>query len=334
MTIKQIAALAQVSPTAVSFVLNDRPGVSPEKREEIKALLLAHGYQLKRRDATLAPKHIKFVKLRTYYQNDEFATNVLNAIEESIASYGFQLSITSLAPKQGTQALENLEGEQIDGIIFLATSFTKDYLKVSTKLPFPAVYIDYEEQLDSMHQINTINADNYQAAYTAVRHLSSLGHKRIGYLKSSQETHCLARRFLYFKQHMATLGLSFHPDMVIAIDVTANAVEQQVAQALQSLRDMPSAFIAENDMLAANCIYALHSLGFSIPQDISVLGFDNAPIANLLMPKLSTIDVNMKELAAAAVDRLVMLMQSQRAPTHINVGVNLIKRNSTKLHLG
>lgn len=330
MTIQEIAELAGVSPTAVSFVLNDRPGVGPEKRAKIRLLLEKYGYQVKQRQPAAKPSgHIKFIKMRAAYQNDYFAAGLLDAVERSAARLGYRISLANLTPESDIRDLFANESEPIDGMIYLASSFTQHEVRQTMKLPFPAVYIDYEEEPDNLYQLNTVNADNDQAAYLAVRHLLSLRHRRIGYLKSTQPMGCLRQRFRFLRQHLSAFGMGMSDQHVIEVDLSQEDLDWQLARKFAALGDLPDAFIAENDVIAAAAVYAMHHMGCRVPEDISVIGFDNTQIAQRMTPGLSTIDVSVDELAVSAVERLQNLIRAPHTAIHIQVGVQLVVRNST-----
>lgn len=333
MTVREIAKKLGVSPTAVSFVLNNRPGVGAENRARIREMLLANGYEIRQTKQAAPSKNIKFIKMRTSFQNDYFAVNILDAVERRATQLGYQISLTTITPDTDLSALLFKEREPVEGIIYLASSFTKKELKKTCRLPFPSVYIDFEEDPENLYRINTINADNYHASYLAVRHLYSLGHRRIGYIKSVQQLGCLNERFRYFKQHLSSLGLGLLPEHVLTVDLSKDDLEVQLWRKIKALRTMPTAFVAENDVVAVGLLYALLILDYRVPEDISIIGFDNSRISELIRPALSTMDVNVEELACTAVDRLIHLIQEPRAPIHVNVGVRLIKRESTA-HIG
>lgn len=330
MTIREIAKALNVSPTAVSFVRNNRPGVGPENRKRIQQMLIANGYDIQQYPPPAQWKYIKFIKMRTSYQNDFFAANILDAVERYVAQAGYQLSLTNATPDTDFSALFSDEKVQIEGIIYLASSFTKTDLRKTASLPFPSIYIDFEEDMDHFYQLNTVNADNYYASYLAVRHLYSLGHRRIGYIRSLQQLGCLKQRLGFFKQHLSMLGLSILPEHMIHLDLSSpDNLEVQIWRYIKNLQSLPTAFVAENDVIAAGLLNALLISGYDVPQDISILGFDNSRISEMIRPTLTTIDVNADELAHMAVDRVLSLINGSRSPIHINVGVHLVKRSST-----
>lgn len=333
MTIREIAKQIGVSPAAVSFVLNNRPGVNPEKRHMIKKVLLENGYTLKNHSPSTsqhhsdAPKHIKFVKLRTRYQNDDFAACILDAVEQSAKEKGFHLSITNMDHEDYRKVFSSFGKEKIDGIIFLASSFSESLLDSMAEIAIPLVYIDFENR---HHAINTVNADHYHGTFLAVRHLLELGHTRIGYLRCKQRIGCLQQRFHYFKQHLTALGGQLEPDNVIEVDMLSPHLEDDMCGIFAQQKRLPTAFVADNDTIAASCLYALQRRDIKVPQDISIIGFDNAQISSLIFPRLTTIDVNIEELGRSAVERLQALMRHpQRSAVRINVSVNLVEREST-----
>lgn len=330
MTIGEIAELVGVSPTTVSFVLNNRAGVSPERRAEITRLLLDNGYTLKSTPsskATAAPTNlIRFVKLRSRYQNDDYACCVLDAVEKSAKENGFDLSLLNI---NGDSAADfaSLSNSSADGMIFLASSFTENLLEYTSNITIPCVYIDFGF---IHHSINTVNADTDNGMYLVVKHLHELGHKKIGYIRSKQQIGCLRQRFECFNQYLYEFCHTTEPFCVLDLDMTAPAPEEQLYQEFSKLSELPTAFVTDNDTIASACLYAIQKLGLDVPKDISIVGFDNALISSLIIPRLTTVDINFDELGHIAVERLKSLIENpHRSAIHINVDINLIKREST-----
>lgn len=331
LTIREIAKQASVSPATVSLVLNNKPGVGPQRRKEIQTLLLENGYQIKEPAANAAPrKQICIVKYRANHKNDEFSTIILDTIEEYANRAGYAVNLLNIDEHTYEQRLSNLDYASLSGIIIFASEITDTCLNYTMRLPVPTVYVD----IFSNHQsINTVNADQRLIAHLAAKHLYNLGHTRIGYLRCSPSRGYLSQRFHYFQSSLRELGMHLVPEFIFNINLFDDNLDEILRTSFADIADtlnFPTAFFAEGDIFAASCIQVLTSMGFRIPQDISIIGVDNTTIASFTSPPLTSIDVNTSELGHMAFDRLMQLMQDPRRPVmHCYIEPFLMRRDST-----
>lgn len=330
MTIREIAKLANVSPAAVSIVLNDKPGVGPQRRKEIQALLIQNGYQIKSKTcATQRKRQIGFVKCQEKYRYgvDEFSSVILDAIEESANQSGYSVLIVNLSSSNYEQKLSSLDYENLDGMIYFASEISEDCLNFSLQIPLPSVYIDI---FSSKKSINTVNVDQREIAYLAAKHLRMLGHRQIGYLKTSPERGHLRHRLPYFRAAMHDLDMQLLPEFLFNFDIFAEDLDEQMRIAFSRVSKFPTAIFSEGDQLAANGLRILKDMGYRIPEDISIISVDNTSISQFITPKLTSIDVNMKELGQLAIERLLLLIENPTRPVlHSYITPFLVRRESS-----
>ena len=328
MNIRELAKLAGVSPTAVSFVLNGRPGVSRENRSKIKQLLLENGYILKNEEKKpTSDKKICLVKCRSNYKNDDYSINVLDAVEQSAKHFGYSLNVMNISQSNYASVLADIDYVAIDGIVFLASEFTPECLKYTLRTPIPTVYIDIYADFEP---INTINADQRLGSFLAARHLHSLGHRKVGYLRYFPLHGCLNQRFLYFKSTLHRLGMELDPNFIFEIDFTGEDAETQIKAALQNATELPTAIFADSDIIASSCVQLLQQQGVQVPQDVSVLGFDNTKLSSFVTPKITSIDIQAYETGQLAMERLHNLIEGPaQHVVQSYVSPTLIIRDST-----
>lgn len=328
MTIRDIAALLGVSPATVSLVLNNKPGVSAQRRKTIQAALTRYGYQIKSLPETAAPpKQICCVKYRTNYENDEFSISILDAIEEYANQSGYTVSLVNISHDTYERKLLSLDYSNLKGIIFFASEISEDCLNYTLRFPLPAVYIDI---FSMQKNINTVNADQRQIANLAAMHLKNHGHTSIGYLKALPERGYLGQRFSYFNDTLKSLDIHLNPQFIFSFNMLEQDLNEQLERAFSGIETFPTAFFAESDTLATSCISALKKRGFRIPNDISVVSVDNTKISQLTTPELTSIDVNMCEMGRVAVERLLQLIEDPSRPTlSIYITPSLIRRESS-----
>lgn len=328
MTIREIAKQAGVSPATVSLVLNNKPGVGAQRRQQIQTILLENGYQIKENKPLQAKrKQICIAKYRVSYQTDTFSTSLMDTIEMYANLAGYSVNLLNIDSNTYQQKLSTLDFSNVCGIIFFASDITESCLNDTMQLPIPAVYVDI---FSSHKSINTINADQRLVAYLAAKHLHNLGHRQIGYLRCFPTRGYLSQRFSYFKTSLLEFGMQLMPSFVFDVNLYSDHLEKTLGAILEDVCTFPTAIFAESDIIAASCIQVLNSLGYRIPEDISIIGVDNTSIASFTSPPLTAVDVNTQELGRMAFERLLQLMQDPTRPVmHCYIEPFLKRRGST-----
>lgn len=328
MTIREIAKKLGVSPAAVSFVLNDKPGVGAQRRQMIQQALLENGYEIHQTEKkNIPPKQICIVKFRATHQNDEFSIVVLDAIEEYANRAGYTVHLLNIDQNTYEQKISAMDFSALQGIIFFASDMQEDCLHFTIRLPLPAVYVD---AFFSDQSVNTVNVDQRLIAYWAADHLYRLGHQTVGYLRCVPTRNELSHRFFHFKTAAERHGMQIMPDFIFDIDNLPDRIEQALQAAFAQVQEFPTAIFAESDIIAAKCIHLLTMMGKKVPEDISVIGIDNTTVASMASPPLTVIDVNARELGRMAVERLVQLICNPDRPVvHSYIEPFLVRRSST-----
>lgn len=332
MTIKEIARQAGVAASTVSLVLNDKPGVHPQTRARVAALLTENGYEIRKNNPQpLEHGEIKFVRYRAAghksERNEDFYVGLLNGAERSARHAGFSLSISNLDGARLPEMLTQLAAQKnLTGVILLASEMDAAQLGLLDGFPLPLVVIDSPFQHISL---NSVSMDNLSGAFQAVRHLYGLGHRRIGFLRGAVELGGLHCRYLGYQRAMSDLGLLVSPDWVIDIDLLFDQATEQMLRYLSGRRDLPTAFFAGNDIIAAGCVRAFLQAGYRVPEDVSVVGFDDGVMSTFVTPQLTTLRVGRRRMGEMAVERLLAVHRGDRAIVKSTLGVRLIERAST-----
>jgi LacI family transcriptional regulator len=159
--------------------------------------------------------------------------------------------------------------------------------------------------------VPAVVAANHGGALQVMDYLIGLGHRRIGFIGGSDHAHSAIRRFQGYKDGLASAGLRYDPALVAAGDFTVQR-GQAAAQALLALPERPTAIFAANDLMAFGVMVAARDLGLRIPQDLSVIGFDNIPETMLVSPRLTTVDQSIREMGVLGAQLLIRLIQGER----------------------
>ena len=215
-----------------------------------------------------------------------------------------------------------------DGIILLATELSRaDYVPFF-KSGHPLVVLD-SSLVDS--QCDTVLINNFQGAYDAVAELIRQGHQQIGYLRSQVPIYNFSQRHLGVISALADAQLTLQPEYVCSVEPSIEGSYRGVSDWLDDQPAMPTAFFADNDIIAFGAMKALKEHNLKIPEDISIIGFDDLPYCDIIDPPLTTIKVYKHSLGKLAVDRLISRMHGEVAEVvRIEVATELVSRNSIK----
>ncbi|XOQ14318.1 MAG: LacI family transcriptional regulator [Shouchella clausii] len=337
MKIDDIAKIAKVSKSAVSLALNGKPGVSQETRERILKIAEKHDYNP--RPFSKAPnnnksKIFRFVActhtgiITDQYQSQSFFMELINNIDQSITSKGYSLIISSINVDSLEQEITNLEKQQrSSGILMLGTNLTEEQIKAVAKLQPNLIVLDTcFETLD----VSFIVMNNALGAYQAGEYLVELGHKKIGYVESNSRMYNFNMRKRGFQKVISENNLMIKPEHIFQMSPTDVSVQEAFKQSILNLKgNLPTALFCECDYMAISVIKTLNDLNLTVPEDISVIGFDNITESKIISPELTTIHVKKDKISSLAVEKLTReIDHNEDVKMKIFVDTELIVRKS------
>lgn len=329
MTLDDIARLAGVSKTTVSLVLNDKDGVGAEKREEILHIVEETGYQWKARSKKQGQRStIRFVKYKDQgfmvEQNGDFISRITDGMEQMANRNDKVLSITNVSAADLEEMIPKINEEEDLGIVFLATEFHPDQADMLKKFHAPIVVLDNEMKWQNC---NVVVMDNVYAIYVAVNHLYEMGHRRIGHITTQYPVSNMEARTRAFGDVMQSFGLVWEPRYAYT---TADDIASYCDSLLGQLNpdDLPTALVADNDIIAINALLALDKLGKRVPEDVSVIGIDGLTISAITRPELTTVCLEKTRMGRLAIERILSIAEGDSAPMKIFTGARLIQRKS------
>ncbi|MFC5467308.1 LacI family DNA-binding transcriptional regulator [Cohnella suwonensis] len=341
MTMDEIAKLAGVSKSAVSIAINGKPGIGTETRERILKIAQEHGYAPKNReeDQDSPARSITFlvfansgIVLEQYYQQP-FFRELIHHIEVRSRMSGYSLLFSSVDMGSFERDIRNLaEEKQGDGIILLGTNLDKQHIEeILARLSTPLVVLDTCFETLPVH---FVQINNVMGAYQAGSHLCELGHKNIGYIASNIRMRNFDDRKQGFIAALREHGLEIEEGNEFSIAPTIlssqESLKSQLTAYLQTGRPLPTAYYCECDYIAISAIKTLTELGFRVPDDVSVVGFDNISESVIVSPELTTVHVEKERMAQLAVDLLIQSIESEPAAKHkIMVDTRFIERLSS-----
>ena len=334
-TIKDIAALAGVSPSTVSRVCNDNPSISKETRDRVRKVMAELGYEPGTAAAVPAANSIHMVgivlppSLISAYRNP-FFLETIRGISEFCNPRGVITSVvTSASDEEAMAAVRRLvSSRQIDGFIFLYSKQDDPVGEYLCEEGILYVVVGTPQQFRS--QTICIDNDNLSASREATDFLCELGHQRIGYMGgSSSFFHCRDRKAGY-QLSMMQHGLKIDPSICLEFVNAATEGTDRI-QALLAREDRPSAILTDDDILALLLEQQCFNLGLRIPEDISILSFNNSLYTSMTATPLTCVDVNSFQLGFEAASQIVNHVENPNLmATKILVPHRFIDRGSCR----
>jgi len=332
-TLADIAAAAGVTRMTVSNALNDRAGVSADLRDRIQTIARDMGYVTnwvaKKLSDSRSNSQSGIIGVIAEIHTP-FMAEVVSSISGAVRDHGRDMLVYSL-PDPGKDVPGNVLDlllHAVDGVISVLPRDRND-LRTLIKAGVPIVAVD---KLKSEDELPSVAADSYQGGCLAVRHLIELGHRRIAFLAGEEDRLSASERLRAYRETMAQAGLSVDDDDVVAAGYLGEPGQKATAQLLsRSVR--PTAIFAANDASALGAMAAIHAAGLSVPNDISIVGFDDVFAASQSNPGLTTIRQPFRKIGSTAVERLLLAkthpQEWQNGPRDILLPVELIVRQST-----
>lgn len=323
MNITEFAKALNLSKGTVSRALNDRPEVSPETRRYVLEKAEALGFSRNPNARRLATGRTYLLQLEcprnTHILSDQYLVELARALEDTAGDHGFDLLL-----HLGTRYRSTAEVPAVDGLIVVADAETspKEIETLTAYGHTPAVVISDTRALEGASQTSYVRIDTLSGVCEALTRIASLGHSRIGYIGSNQALDNMPPVF-------EKAGLKWNPEFAIQAGITQ---EQGFAAALRLLSvgpdRRPTVILTRTDILAAGAYQAASQLGLSVPGDISIVGHDDIDLARLLSPPLTTIAINIPNVARAAVEMLTNQIEDKAASAIRVLGTQLVVRGS------
>lgn len=296
-TIAQIADRAGVSPATVSKVLNGRDDVATETRAAVQELLDEAGYT--RRGAKTARSRPRLMDLVVTDLGSLWANEVLKGAEEEAQARGVGLVVTATHSKEVPSStwLNALVARNSAGVVLVASRLAADAAAELAALGIPLVLVDPVGGFDPA--IPRVGAANWAGGLAATEHLIGLGHHRIGVITGPMELLCSQQRLDGYHTAMARAGLPVSPELIRHGNFYPGD-GRTGAESLLSLRDPPTAIFAGSDQQATGVYTEARMRGLRLPEDLSVVGFDDVQLCQWLDPQLTTVRQPMADMARVA----------------------------------
>ena len=327
-TRKEVAEHAGVSVAVVSYVVNDGPRpVSPETRLKVQQAIEELGYYPNELARSLSLKQTSTLGLILPNVTNPVFAEIANSLEQACVEMGYMVMLCASErnPEKENKLVQTLRAKQVDAVVINPTQDAQTLLAPLLQAQIPVVILEHDPP-----NMYSILIDDLAGGRLAAQHLVSLGHRHIGMIKRHSPTAMSYLREVGYEQILSEANIPYDPALVVSCDSGLSAGYAAMKQLL-ALSEPPTAIFTHNDILATAAIRAIQDSGLNVPDDISVVGYDDIVSSAYLNPRLTTIKVPVAEMGCRAGQIAVELAKNkniQLART-ITLPVELIVRAST-----
>ncbi|TVX98250.1 substrate-binding domain-containing protein [Cohnella terricola] len=328
-TLDTIASLLGITKVSVSKALNNQPGVSEELRKKIVQAAGELGY-IHKNAAKLSKSVSKLgiiVPKRFFLDTDNFYTKIYYYMNQECTQRDISLSIYLLDPEQeqnGSLPLSLAQDlSELNGL-FIAGEVSDAYVEMLAGYPFPVVAIDFYK---SDIALDCIIPDNFQSGYAVTKYLVDRGHREIGFVGNPRYTTSVMDRYCGYLKALNTYGLEPNREWLLVNndDNGSYSVDFELPGKL------PTAFVCHCDMAAYKLLLKLQAEGISVPDQVSLISFDNTDLSRTVVPALTSVNIGKEDFAIEAVARMLLCIKHpDTPPKNIYLQSKIIERDSVK----
>ncbi|MFD1370454.1 LacI family DNA-binding transcriptional regulator [Actinoplanes sichuanensis] len=321
-TIAYIAESAGVSIPTVSKVINGRSGVSATTRARVEGLIYEHGY----RKATAGQRR-NVLELVFRDLESMWAVEIIRGVKQVARRHRLGVTVSESGLDESDESTWDDTVSRRPQCVLAVAHLSDAEREELTAKDIPFVVFDPTVELPS--DVPFVGATNWTGGRTATRHLADLGHRRIAMIGGPEHVLCCRARQDGYRAGLAASGLPADPDLILNAPLTREAGFAAATRLLR-LPDRPTAVFAANDLQALGVYQAAREIGLAIPADLSVVGFDDLPVAELVDPPLTTIRQPLSEMAVAATELAIALGRGEQPPQRgVEIATTLTIRSST-----
>jgi DNA-binding LacI/PurR family transcriptional regulator len=334
-TIKDVARVANVAPSTVSRVIANSPRISEKTKERVREVMDQLGYHPNFIARSLASQSTRAIGLvmpsstDVVFQNPFFPT-VLTGLSEGAHSKQYALHMTTGKTEDeifdGVVAM--VQGGRVDGVVLLYSKVEDRVIAYLRERDFPFVVIGKPFKDDE--NISYVDNDNFKAGKEVTEHLIQLGHDRIGFIGGNLDLVVTVERLLGYEKALRNSGLTLIDDYIVNDEFLRESGQDAVKELL-SLENPPTAMVVADDLMALGVLNKLDEMGIAVPEDISIVSFNNVLIAEMARPPLTSVDINIFDLGYQAAKSLIQKIENPDEPLkRIIVPFKIVKRFSCR----
>jgi LacI family transcriptional regulator len=332
-TIRDVAREAGVSITTVSRVLNQYADVNPKTRSKVLKVVEQLGYRPNNVARSLVMNRTKTValvvsELSRWRNGHHFMFDVLCGIHDRAQELGYDLVLFSTSPsaQQQTSYMDFVKQRRVDGVVMMGIRLDDPYTREVVEASVPSVLVDVPLTSATCSYVMT---DNVGGARMAVEHLIEQGHRQIGFVNGHAQAAVSQERLRGYQEAMERSGIGYRPEWVFFSNFQLEGGAEGARTLLQEHPDLTAIFFA-SDLMALGAIKSLQEQGVQVPDQISVVGFDDIQIASLMHPALTTVRQNRYEMGSTASETLIRMLENGDTGRGIVLPPELVVRDTTR----
>ncbi len=334
-SIRDVARRAGVSIATVSRAVNRIPTVDPALAERVWRAINEVGYLPNTQARALVSGRSHMLGLIVSEITNPFFPELVQEFENLAVTQGYEVLIgsTNYSPERTESLIRRMLQRNVDGVAVMTFGIEEDLVQKLVEREFPLVFVDAGPDLPN---IRVLKVNYGEGIRQAVQHLAALGHRGIAFITGPLRLRSAVSRRDAFLKSMAELGLIVPAEHIVEGDHTMEGGITSMEQ-LTALAELPTAVICSNDMTAIGALHALYRTTQNVPQEISVVGFDDIHLAQFMLPPLTTVQMSCKDLATAAVEALragIERDHPKAAKTEWHIPTRLVVRQSTAFPRG
>lgn len=327
-TIMDVARASGVSCATVSRVLSGYEFVKESTWKRVMEAVERLGYVANLPARSLAGGRSRVIGLLVPNLDNGYVGTITQGIDQELAhaNYDSMLYTSHRHPGKESFYVNAIANGLTEGLLLVAPQVPATYLDALREQNFPYILID---QADTTENSSVVEATNWQGAYEATCYLTQLGHTRIAFITGALAVRSAVDRLRGYKAALLDCNIPILEDLIIEGDYQQQSGYETTKNLLQNVDLPPTAIFASNDLLAFGAMDAARECGFRIPEDISVIGFDDIPQASLVYPKLTTVRQPLEQMGRIAVKMLLEQIENpSRPPQRIALATQLVIRDS------
>lgn len=333
---KEVAEILGISQATLSLVVNNKPGISEKTKNRVIQELRDRGYEYLLNDQTRKemepPGETRSIGFIIYTATGDllgynsFFPFIMEGLENRARKYGYNICFITVRKENIQYDIQHIKDAGYCGCAIFATEMHEDDIAHFMKLEIPLVLLD---NCFNTYSLNSVKINNQQGTYLAVQYLVKHGHKKIGYLRSGLDIDSFKERYRSAVNAMLSFGIEMPEQYTYTIGYRTEAAAEGMTKLLEKGIGLPTAFLADNDIVAAGAMLACHEAGIKIPEELSFIGFDDRPECILCNPQLSTIRISRQYFGAEAIEVLIRMLNGEtNIQMKIEIGTEMVERGS------
>mgnify|MGYP005845750491 CR=1 FL=1 len=334
-TIKDVAKLANVAPSTVSRVIADNPRISEKTKERVREAMAELGYHPNFIARSLANQSTQAIGLvmpsgaDKVFQNPFFPEVIRGiSIGAHEKQYALHMSTGVTEDEIFEGVVHMVQGRRVDGVVLLYSRVEDEILNYLQEKEFPFVVIG--KPFKHVEEITHVDNDNYRVTKEVTEYLIGLGHDRIAFVGGNLNFVVTVDRLLGYEKAIRNANLKFRNEYIVHEEFLKEGGQEAVTELL-SLADPPTALVVTDDLMALGVLNTLNEMGIVVPDDISIVSFNNALLSEISRPPLTSVDINIFHLGYEATKSLIQKVENPNEPVkRIIIPARIVKRHSCK----